>query len=342
MPAVPLRLPGPGARPRAAHSCPSSSRTRRPTRPERTLGAWTLLPGEPGCQGWPHSCLAWDLFLGLCQAGQELPLGPWQGAGPSPASLEGSETAGHVGLCRRRARMRGAQPLAPHARRLVSLTRHSPCKTRKSDVGSLPAAPQRAVWPGVQGCRAGAPQFPPQAASTSCCRREWETRLQETLGPHYVMLSSAAHGALHMSVLIRRDLVWFCSGEPARSALPAGRASVGGGHVPAEHWGPQGARTARGVRPGSALCVLPHPEVESSTVTTRIVSQIKTKGALGVSFTFFGTSFLFITSHFTCKSPAPESRGRARTPPPPCPAGGTSLKELTGEQGAGSQLGLAA
>lgn len=42
-------------------------------------------------------------------------------------------------------------------------------------------------------------------------------------------------------------------------------------------------------------------EVEYSTVTTRIVSQIKTKGALGISFTFFGTSFLFITSHFTCK-----------------------------------------
>lgn len=37
-------------------------------------------------------------------------------------------------------------------------------------------------------------------------------------------------------------------------------------------------------------------------MTTRIVSQIKTKGALGVSFTFFGTSLLFITSHFTCKS----------------------------------------
>ncbi|XP_016066520.1 PREDICTED: 72 kDa inositol polyphosphate 5-phosphatase isoform X2 [Miniopterus natalensis] len=82
-------------------------------------------------------------------------------------------------------------------------------------------------------------------------RREWETRLQETLGPHYVMLHSVAHGALYMSVLIRRDLIWFCS------------------------------------------------EVETSTVTTRIVSQIKTKGALGVGFTFFGTSFLFITSHFT-------------------------------------------
>ncbi|XP_027471713.1 phosphatidylinositol polyphosphate 5-phosphatase type IV isoform X1 [Zalophus californianus] len=91
-------------------------------------------------------------------------------------------------------------------------------------------------------------------------RREWETRLQETLGPHYVTLYSAAHGALYMSVLIRRDLIWFCS------------------------------------------------EVESSTVTTRIVSHIKTKGALGVSFTFFGTSFLFITSHFTSLLERPPPR----------------------------------
>lgn len=44
------------------------------------------------------------------------------------------------------------------------------------------------------------------------CRREWETRLQETLGPHYVLLSSAAHGVLYMSLFIRRDLIWFCSG----------------------------------------------------------------------------------------------------------------------------------
>ncbi|XP_040180048.1 phosphatidylinositol polyphosphate 5-phosphatase type IV [Rana temporaria] len=82
-------------------------------------------------------------------------------------------------------------------------------------------------------------------------RREWEVRLQETLGPHYVLLHSSAHGVLYLSIFIRRDLIWFCS------------------------------------------------DVESSTVTTRIVSQIKTKGALAVSLTFFGTSFLFITSHFT-------------------------------------------
>ncbi|KAM9743683.1 phosphatidylinositol polyphosphate 5-phosphatase type IV isoform 1-T3 [Menidia menidia] len=82
-------------------------------------------------------------------------------------------------------------------------------------------------------------------------RREWETCLQETLGPHYVMLYTAAHGVLYLTVFTRRDLMWFCS------------------------------------------------EVEHSTVTTRIISQIKTKGAVGIAFTFFGTSFLFITSHFT-------------------------------------------
>ncbi|KAJ8286577.1 hypothetical protein GJAV_G00040760 [Gymnothorax javanicus] len=82
-------------------------------------------------------------------------------------------------------------------------------------------------------------------------RREWDVRLQEALGPYYVMLYAAAHGVLYLSVFIRRDLIWFCS------------------------------------------------EVEHATVTTRIISQIKTKGAVGVCFTFFGTSFLFITSHFT-------------------------------------------
>uniref|UniRef100_A0A8C4GG31 Phosphatidylinositol polyphosphate 5-phosphatase type IV n=1 Tax=Dicentrarchus labrax TaxID=13489 RepID=A0A8C4GG31_DICLA len=82
-------------------------------------------------------------------------------------------------------------------------------------------------------------------------RREWETRLQETLGPYYVMLYAASHGVLYLTVFVRRDLIWFCS------------------------------------------------EVEHATVTTRIISQIKTKGAVGVAFTFFGTSFLFITSHFT-------------------------------------------
>lgn len=37
---------------------------------------------------------------------------------------------------------------------------------------------------------------------------------------------------------------------------------------------------------------------EEDRVTTRMVSQIKTKGAVAISFQFFGTSMIFITSHF--------------------------------------------
>lgn len=45
-----------------------------------------------------------------------------------------------------------------------------------------------------------------------CHRREWEIRLQETLGPYYVMLYAASHGVLYLTVFVRRDLIWFCSG----------------------------------------------------------------------------------------------------------------------------------
>ena len=46
-----------------------------------------------------------------------------------------------------------------------------------------------------------------------CDRREWEIRLQEALGPYYVMLYAACHGVLYLTVFVRRDLIWFCSGE---------------------------------------------------------------------------------------------------------------------------------
>ncbi len=42
-------------------------------------------------------------------------------------------------------------------------------------------------------------------------RTEWEVRLQETLGPSHVLFHSAALGTLHLSVFLRRDLIWFCS-----------------------------------------------------------------------------------------------------------------------------------
>ncbi|KAM9845467.1 LOW QUALITY PROTEIN: phosphatidylinositol polyphosphate 5-phosphatase type IV-like [Aulostomus maculatus] len=113
----------------------------------------------------------------------------------------------------------------------------------------LPANLDDLLLPTDSGC---AQEFYVIGVQEGCRnRREWEVRLQKTLGPHYVMLHSASHGVLYLTIFVRRDLVWFCS------------------------------------------------EVEHATVTTRILPQIKTKGALGIGFTFFGTSFLFITSHFT-------------------------------------------
>jgi phosphatidylinositol-bisphosphatase len=83
-------------------------------------------------------------------------------------------------------------------------------------------------------------------------RLDWELKMQETLGPYYVLFHSGSHGTLHLAIFLRRDLIWYCSVS------------------------------------------------EEATVTTRSgPSGIKTKGAIGVSFHFFGTSFLFINSHFT-------------------------------------------
>ncbi|XP_075704876.1 phosphatidylinositol polyphosphate 5-phosphatase type IV-like isoform X2 [Rhinoderma darwinii] len=80
-------------------------------------------------------------------------------------------------------------------------------------------------------------------------RREWEIKLQETLGPHYVLYHSSGLGVLYLTIFIRRELIWFCS------------------------------------------------EVEHTHITTRLFHHVKTKGALSVAFTVFGTSFLFINSH---------------------------------------------
>ncbi|XP_075703896.1 phosphatidylinositol polyphosphate 5-phosphatase type IV-like [Rhinoderma darwinii] len=44
-------------------------------------------------------------------------------------------------------------------------------------------------------------------------RREWEIKLQETLGPHYVLYHSSGLGVLYLTIFIRRELIWFCSGK---------------------------------------------------------------------------------------------------------------------------------
>ena len=40
---------------------------------------------------------------------------------------------------------------------------------------------------------------------------EWEVRLQDTLGPSHVLFHSTSLGTLHLSVFLRRDLIWYCS-----------------------------------------------------------------------------------------------------------------------------------
>ncbi|XP_049869041.1 inositol polyphosphate 5-phosphatase E isoform X2 [Pectinophora gossypiella] len=42
-------------------------------------------------------------------------------------------------------------------------------------------------------------------------RTEWDITIQEVLGPSHLLLHSYYLGTLHLSIFIRRDLIWFCS-----------------------------------------------------------------------------------------------------------------------------------
>ncbi|XP_069120497.1 phosphatidylinositol polyphosphate 5-phosphatase type IV-like isoform X2 [Argopecten irradians] len=53
-------------------------------------------------------------------------------------------------------------------------------------------------------------------------------------------------------------------------------------------------------------------EPEEDQVTTRAVTMVKTKGAVAVSFTFFGTSFLFINSHFASNRSTHSDSGKLK------------------------------
>lgn len=44
-------------------------------------------------------------------------------------------------------------------------------------------------------------------------RFEWEVKIQETIGPSHVLFHSASLGTIHLAIFIRRDLLWFCSGN---------------------------------------------------------------------------------------------------------------------------------
>ncbi|KAJ0177156.1 hypothetical protein K1T71_007165 [Dendrolimus kikuchii] len=42
-------------------------------------------------------------------------------------------------------------------------------------------------------------------------RSEWEITIQEVLGPSHLLLHSYYLGTIHLTIFIRRDLIWFCS-----------------------------------------------------------------------------------------------------------------------------------
>ncbi|XP_052759564.1 inositol polyphosphate 5-phosphatase E isoform X2 [Galleria mellonella] len=42
-------------------------------------------------------------------------------------------------------------------------------------------------------------------------RTEWEITIQEVLGPSHLLLHSYYLGTIHLTIFIRRDLIWFCS-----------------------------------------------------------------------------------------------------------------------------------
>ncbi|XP_013199750.2 inositol polyphosphate 5-phosphatase E [Amyelois transitella] len=42
-------------------------------------------------------------------------------------------------------------------------------------------------------------------------RTEWEITIQEVLGPSHILLHSHYLGTLHLTVFVRRDLIWYCS-----------------------------------------------------------------------------------------------------------------------------------
>jgi inositol polyphosphate 5-phosphatase INPP5E len=44
-------------------------------------------------------------------------------------------------------------------------------------------------------------------------RKDWEIKLQEQIGPSHVKLSSYYAGSIGINLFIKRELIWFTSGE---------------------------------------------------------------------------------------------------------------------------------
>lgn len=118
-------------------------------------------------------------------------------------------------------------------------------------------------------------------------REEWQRKLQETLGQRYVKLHAASLGVLSLTIFTRTVLTHYFSRE-SFTLYHCGFPAV---------WYMLMMMTVLDF----SFLLFVFAEVKDATVTTRFFPQIKTKGSVGVSFTFCGMSFLFITSHFNCK-----------------------------------------
>ena len=135
-------------------------------------------------------------------------------------------------------------------------------------------------------------------------RREWELLLQQTLGPAFVLVHSASLGVIHLVLFLRRDLIWYCSGQCTNQLSLIPRRSVIGERLrlqPAtsSHLAPATRDTSDCVLSLHLIPTRTPSAVRSAGYATRPGTMIRTKGGVGLCFTLFGSSFLFITSHFT-------------------------------------------
>ena len=133
-------------------------------------------------------------------------------------------------------------------------------------------------------------------------RREWEVLIQKTLGPYYVLVQSSSIGVIYLSLFIRRDLIWFCSGKYCACRCVSLSLGTTSKKLVSLHVCSHNKCMLSSISSGLRHCIfiLPsHAATSTASFATRPVTIIKTKGAVGLSFTLFGSSFLFITSHFT-------------------------------------------
>ncbi|OON14052.1 hypothetical protein X801_10161, partial [Opisthorchis viverrini] len=112
-------------------------------------------------------------------------------------------------------------------------------------------------------------------------KNELLIRLQATLGPRHVLFSYAFQGTLGLLIFLSRDLIWYTSAssivEQISESYSVSTLSI---------------LFLISLQTDCFLCIVP----QSTGITTR--ANIRTKGAVAICFILFGTSLLFVSSHF--------------------------------------------